>query len=152
MIIFNSVKTSALCQNLEDRLQMVWGWCWGFSSLKRKRSSRIPCEKHSPFSSGKFHFFSSQGQHDNGREVTASTFHSLTSRAHCSVQKPGHVLISSVLCLKQPFVTAPVTTLGAIPRKRLNTFNCLWIHSAVLERYPWLAVSFSSSPALFHEL
>lgn len=26
---------------------------------------------------------------------------------------------------------------------------CLWIHSAALGRYPWLANSFSSSPALF---
>lgn len=97
IIIFNSVKTSALCQKLQEGLQIMWDWCWVFFLLRRKGFSCIPCEEHSPFSSWKLSFFTSHGQHDTGREVTASMFHSLSSRAHCSVQKPGHVLISSVL-------------------------------------------------------
>lgn len=56
---------------------------------------------------------------------------------------------SQFCCLKQAFVITLVTALGAVPCESLNTFNCLRIPSAALGRYPYLANSFSSSPALF---
>lgn len=105
-----------------------------FLRLRRKGSSRIPCEEHSPFSSWKLSFFTSQGQHGNGRKATASMFHSLTSRAHCSRQEPGHILVSSVLLSEPDICHCSCNSPWAKgPPKGLNTFNCLWIHLAALE-------------------
>lgn len=81
-----------LCETMK-----AFHWCWGYFALKKARTLIHSCGAHSSFSSWKLIFFTSQwGQHDSGREVAASRFHSLTSRDYC-IHKPMHLLIFSVL-------------------------------------------------------
>lgn len=117
--------------------------------LRRKGFSRIPCEEHSPFSSWKLSFFTSQGQPDSGREVTASMFHSISSRAHCSVQKPGHVLISPVPLWSSHSSLLLFQPLGLYLVKGWTILTASEFTQQLLGRYLWLAISFLSSSALF---